>query len=116
MYFWRHSGEVFNGTFLNGVQHGYGQLTNFMDGSRVTSYLTCGARTGLGTFERLSDFYTGIYKNDKSEGIGIYQLNKKVPIMSDDQVESKYIDARYNSFTQRYIGEWHDGCFDGWGI
>ena len=87
-----------------------------MDGSRVTSYLTCGARTGLGTFERLSDFYTGIYKNDKSEGIGIYQLNKKVPIMSDDQVESKFIDARYNSFTQRYIGEWHDGCFDGWGI
>lgn len=72
MYFWRHSGEIFNGTFINGVQHGYGQLTNYIESSRVTSYLTSGSRTGLGTFERLTDFYTGIYKNDKSEGFGFY--------------------------------------------
>ena len=127
MYLWRHSGEIYNGTFMNGVQHGYGQLTNISDGSRVTSYLTRGCRNGLGTFERLTDFYTGLYKNDKSEGIGIYQLNRRVPLLlsgmdsnhnmapstSDD---SALIEARFNSYNQRYVGEWHDGCYDGWGI
>jgi len=116
LYFWRHGGEVFHGTFIRGVQHGYGQLTNYMDGSRVTSYLSSGARIGLGTFERQTDFYTGLYNNDKSEGVGIYQLNRNVPVVSGDQLENELVDSRHNHFAERYVGQWHDGCYEGWGI
>ena len=49
----------------------------------------------MGFHEKESDIYVGWYDDDQSQDFGIFYSN---------------------GGEDRYLGEWHEGCFNGWGI
>lgn len=49
----------------------------------------------MGFHEKDSDIYVGWYDEDQSNDFGIFYTN---------------------GGEQRYLGEWNEGCFHGWGI
>ena len=73
VYLWRQGGETYQGTFLNGSQHGFGQLTS--KGERYVGYFSEGARSGMGFHEKESDIYVGWYDEDQSNDFGIFYTN-----------------------------------------
>lgn len=64
-------------------------------GSRYVGYFSDGARSGMGFHEKDNDIFVGWYDDDQSQDFGIYYTN---------------------GGEERYLGEWNEGSFHGWGI
>ena len=99
MYLWREGGDIYHGAFHNGLQHGFGVLTNSQDKSQYAGYFKEGSRGGMGFHEKDKNLYLGWYNEDESHDFGIYQIKD-----------------HFGKISERYIGEWKNGSYNGWGI
>lgn len=59
LYLWRDGGDIYTGSFLDGLQHGFGMLINTEEKSRFIGSFKFGYRSGIGFHERNQDFYIG---------------------------------------------------------
>jgi hypothetical protein len=75
-------------------------LTNTIDNSQYAGYFKDGARGGIGFHEKDKNVYLGWYDDDESHDFGIYQIK----------------DIKSGQIKERYIGEWKNGSYNGWGI
>ena len=72
VYLWCTDGDVYRGSFSEGVQNGFGEMINVTEQSRYIGYFEDGARSGIGYHEKQGNFYLGQYQEDQSHGVGIY--------------------------------------------
>ncbi|CAK86921.1 unnamed protein product (macronuclear) [Paramecium tetraurelia] len=133
------SGSSYTGEFMNGLYHGYGQLTEF-NGNSYTGQFEKGMKQGKGILKRKDGtMYDGEWKQDIQSGFGlcVWEVDKRYEGQWEESLMHgqgtfclkgrKYVGQYYqgqkhgkgtyywNSNTY-YDGEWQHGVQNGQGI
>jgi hypothetical protein len=116
-----YKGDVLEGEWLNGLQHGQGTYTH-ASGDKYVGEFKDGMNHGQGTYFYLAnnankgDKYVGEYKDDKKHGQGTYTSANGDRYVGEFKDDKKHGQGTYTYANgEKYVGEFKDDNLNGQG-
>jgi hypothetical protein len=111
-----YKGDVLEGEWLNGLQHGQGTYT-YANGDKYVGNFKNGKSHGQGTYTYPSgDKHVGEYKDDKKHGQGTYTYPSGDKYVGEYKDDKKHGQGTYTYANgDKYVGNFKDGIYHGQG-